>query len=69
MEIKKTTKGGDFVAVDNSKKQEPAKKVTKKNTRPGFFKRMGMKIKDVFSELKKVSWPTFPGAKFQFCNA
>ncbi len=43
-------------AVDT--KQQKAKK--DKNKKPNFFKRMGMKIKDVFSELKKVSWPTFP---------
>lgn len=39
-------------------KQQKVKK--DKNKNPNFFKRMGMKIKDVFSELKKVSWPTFP---------
>ncbi len=43
-------------AVDT--KQQKAKK--DKNKKPNFFKRIGMKIKDVFSELKKVSWPTFP---------
>lgn len=35
------------------------KKVKQKNKKPGFFKRIGLKLKDVFSELKKVSWPTF----------
>ena len=35
------------------------KPVKKKNGKPGFFKRIGMKFKDVFSELKKVSWPSF----------
>ena len=43
-------------AVDT--KQQKAQK--DKNKKPNFFKRIGMKIKDVFSELKKVSWPTFP---------
>ncbi len=42
--------------MDNNKS---AKKV-QKNKKPNIFKRMGAKIKDVFSELKKVSWPTFP---------
>ena len=32
----------------------------KKDGKPGFFKRVGTKIKDVFSELKRVTWPTFP---------
>ena len=28
--------------------------------KPNFFVRMGKKIKETFSELKRVSWPTFP---------
>ncbi len=38
-----------------------AKKVKPKNKdkKPNFFVRMGKKIKEVFSELKKVSWPSF----------
>ena len=28
--------------------------------KPGFFARMGKKMKEVFSELKRVTWPTFP---------
>ena len=39
--------------------QKDAKKTKKKSGKPNFFKRLGAKIKDVFSELKKVSWPTF----------
>ncbi len=35
------------------------KKSKPKNKKPGFFSKLGGKIKDVFSELKKVSWPTF----------
>ena len=27
---------------------------------PNFFVRMGRKIKETFSELKRVTWPTFP---------
>ena len=30
-----------------------------KNKKPNIFKRMWVKIKEVFSELKKVTWPTF----------
>ena len=28
--------------------------------KPNIFVRMGKKIKEVFSELKRVAWPTFP---------
>ena len=59
MEIKKTGAQGDFVGKENTKKQKDVKK-TKKNKKPNIFKRIGAKIKDIFSELKKVSWPTFP---------
>ena len=31
-----------------------------KNKKPNIFKRMGAKIKEVFSELKRVVWPSFP---------
>ena len=30
-----------------------------KNKKPNVFKRMGAKIKEVFSELKRVTWPSF----------
>ncbi len=49
----------DFV-VPADKKQEKEVKKAKKDKKPNFFKRLGGKLKDVFSELKKVSWPTFP---------
>lgn len=59
MDNKKTAKA-DFVAVnDNAKQQKEVKKPTK-NKKPNVFKRIGAKLKDVFSELKKVNWPTFP---------
>lgn len=54
-------KGGfipETVEKQESSKQQ-AKKAKKKSDKPGFFKRIGLKIKDVFSELKKVSWPGF----------
>jgi preprotein translocase SecE subunit len=28
--------------------------------KPNIFVRMGRKLKEVFSELKRVTWPTFP---------
>ncbi len=30
-----------------------------KNKKPNIFVRMGRKLKEVFSEIKKVSWPSF----------
>lgn len=30
-----------------------------KNKKPNIFRRMGAKIKEVFSELKRVTWPKF----------
>lgn len=44
---------------ERAKQQNKVKKEKKKSGKPGFFSRVGSKIKDVFSELKKVSWPTF----------
>ncbi len=31
----------------------------KKNKKPGFFAKTWGKIKEIFSELKKVTWPSF----------
>ncbi len=61
MKKDKNVATGDFVAVNNEpeKKQKDVKKAKKANKKPNIFKRMGAKLKDVFSELKKVSWPTF----------
>ncbi|MBR1967861.1 MAG: preprotein translocase subunit SecE [Clostridia bacterium] len=60
MKKEKTAVTGDFVGSDNAKQQKEVKKAkNNKNKKPGFFKRMGAKIKDVFSELKKVNWPNF----------
>jgi preprotein translocase subunit SecE len=41
---------GEFIFMAN---KNEAKK-------PNIFVRMGRKIKEVFSELKRVTWPTFP---------
>ena len=35
-------------------------KKVQKNKKPNIFKRIGARLKDTFSELKKVTWPTFP---------
>ncbi len=41
--------------------QKPVKKAKKadKNKKPNFFVRMGRKFKETFSELKRVTWPSF----------
>ncbi len=31
-----------------------------KNKKPNWFRRIGAKIKETFSELKRVTWPKFP---------
>ena len=37
-----------------------AKQVSKEEKKPNIFVRMGRKLKETFSELKRVTWPTFP---------
>lgn len=53
--MKNTEKEAKAVAT---KTEKPVKKKDK-NKKPNFFVRFGRKIKEIFSELKKVSWPTF----------
>ena len=61
MKKKKDAVENDFIVKnEEDKSQQKAAKKPKKEKKAGFFARMGRKIKDVFSELKKVSWPTFP---------
>ena len=43
--------------TSNSKVE--TKKASTKNKKDNIFKRIGRKFKEVFSELKKVSWPSF----------
>ena len=31
-----------------------------KNKKPNWFRRVGAQFKETFSELKRVTWPTFP---------
>ncbi len=38
---------------------KPAKKSKPANKKPNIFKRFGKKCKEVFAELKKVTWPSF----------
>jgi len=43
---------------ENTKKGK--KTSSQKEKKPGFFARVWKKIKEIFSELKKVTWPTLP---------
>ena len=45
-------------AVENAKQEKSVKKAKQKDKKPGFFKRMGIRLKETFAELKKVNWPT-----------
>ncbi len=58
MKNKNTATGGFLNSNETVKKQKDVK-VVKKNKKPNIFRRIGKKFKDIFSELKKVSWPTF----------
>lgn len=54
-------------SVDKEKQEaaKPVEKKTKKadkNKKPNIFVRFGRKVKETFSELKRVTWPTFPAA-------
>jgi len=42
--------------VAESSKQQ---KLDKKNKKPNFFQKLGKIFKEMFSELKKVTWPTW----------
>ncbi len=44
--------------MDNSKTANQTKKKARKG-KPNFFVRTWGKIKEIFSELKKVTWPSF----------
>ena len=37
-----------------------ARQVNKEEKKPNIFVRMGRKLKETFSELKRVTWPSFP---------
>lgn len=55
-DIKEANKTAKPVVAD----KKPVAKKVNKNKKPNIFVRLGRKIKEVFSELKKVTWPTFP---------
>ena len=44
---------------ENVAKNVEVKKSQPKQKKPNIFVRMGRKLKEVFSEIKKVSWPSF----------
>ena len=44
---------------ENNVKKVEEKKVQQKNKKENIFKRIFRKLKEVFSELKKVNWPSF----------
>lgn len=52
----------DFVSNGNANDtlKKDVKKSKKKDKKPGLFRRIGARLKDTFSELKKVIWPSFP---------
>ena len=67
MEKLRSDKEGFTATTEEAKKQreqeikaKEAKKSAKKSAKPGFFKRLGLKIRDTFSEIKRVTWPNFP---------
>ncbi len=43
-------------------KPSKAEKKADKNKKPNIFVRMGRRLKETFSELKRVTWPTVPKA-------
>ena len=49
-------KDQEIEKVEGTPKKEPKKD---KNKKPNIFVRMGRKLKETFSELKRVTWPTF----------
>ncbi|MBR5899889.1 MAG: preprotein translocase subunit SecE [Clostridia bacterium] len=60
MEKNKSLSNDGFISKNSAKAVKEEKKVAKKkDKKPGFFKKIGAKVKDIFSELKKVSWPSF----------
>ena len=47
--------------ANETKTQNQTTNATKaKNKKPGWFRRVGAKIKETFSELKRVTWPKLP---------
>lgn len=44
---------------ENKVNKVEEKKVQQKNKKPNIFVTIGKKLKETFSEIKKVSWPSF----------
>jgi preprotein translocase subunit SecE len=55
-DIGANSKAKEINAVEKKKKNNK----NNKNKKPGFFAKIGRKLKEMWSELKLVSWPTFP---------
>jgi len=47
------------MAQNNEQKPVEKAKKADKNKKPNIFVRFGRKIKETFSELKRVTWPSF----------
>ena len=52
----------DVKKQDVKKQDQPKKPAKKGEKKPNIFVRAGRKIKETFSELKRVTWPTLPQA-------
>ena len=50
------------MAKSTEKELEKREKKQDKNKKPNVFVRMGRKLKETFSELKRVTWPSFGAA-------
>lgn len=62
MKEKNTAVAEETPKAPEKESKKDTKQVVKKknqNKKPNIFVRFGRKMKEVFSELKKVSWPTF----------
>ena len=52
----------DAKKTDVKKQDAPKKPAKKGDQKPNIFVRAGRKIKETFSELKRVTWPSLPQA-------
>lgn len=58
-DVKENKENKKAQANEKNAKNDKAAAKKKANKKPNIFVRLGRKCKEVFSELKKVSWPTF----------
>ena len=49
----------DNLANSSANQNQAKAKNDKKDKKPGFFSKLGKVFKEMFSELKKVNWPTW----------